>query len=84
MVALNCDPFAGMVKLAQDESLDPSLRGRMYAELAQYIMPKRKSVEMEAKVETVEVKGPDFAALQQKLARAAVGRAPADPARDTA
>ena len=72
---LNCDPFEGMVKLALDDSLDPALRGRMYAELAQYVMPKRKSVEMEAKVETTEIRGPDADTLADKLRRAAAGRA---------
>ena len=73
--SLNCDPFEGMVKLALDDSLDPGLRGRMYAELAQYVMPKRKSVEMEAKVETTEIRGPDADTLADKLRRAAAGRA---------
>lgn len=72
--ALNCDPFEGMVRLAQDEGNDPQLRGRMYAELAQYVFPKRKSVELEAKVETVEHKGPDANDLAAKLERAKAGR----------
>ena len=70
-----CDPFEGMMKLAADVSLDPALRGRMYAELAQYVMPKRKSVEMEAKVETVAIQGPNADSLAEKLKRAGIGRA---------
>lgn len=43
--ALGCDPIEGMARIAQDENNPPDLRGRMYAELAQYIAPKRKSIE---------------------------------------
>lgn len=43
--ALGCDPFDGMAKLAMDPNNTPELRGRMYAELAQYVAPKRKAVE---------------------------------------
>ena len=35
----------GMAKLAADENNSAELRGRMYAELAQYVAPKRKAVE---------------------------------------
>jgi hypothetical protein len=42
---LRCDPITGMAKLAMDESKAPELRGRMYAELAQYVAPKRKALE---------------------------------------
>lgn len=34
-----------MAKLAADENNSAELRGRMYAELAQYVAPKRKAVE---------------------------------------
>ena len=43
--ALGCDPVEGMAKLAADENNSAELRGRMYAELAQYVAPKRKAVE---------------------------------------
>ena len=46
--ALDCDPIAGMAKIAMDISNPPELRGRMYAELAGYVFPKRKAVEMKA------------------------------------
>ena len=42
---LKCDPIEGMVRLARDKNNTPELRGKMYAELAQYVYPKRKSVE---------------------------------------
>lgn len=46
LAALGCDPIEGMAKLAMDECSPPELRGRMYAELAQYIAPKRKSLDV--------------------------------------
>jgi hypothetical protein len=45
LAALKCDPLEGMAKLAMDKSNAPELRGRMYAELAQYVAPKRKALE---------------------------------------
>lgn len=46
LASLGCDPIEGMAKLAMDESSPPELRGRMYAELAQYIAPKRKALDV--------------------------------------
>jgi hypothetical protein len=34
-----------MASIAANETNPPELRGRMYAELAQYVYPKRKAVE---------------------------------------
>jgi hypothetical protein len=45
--SLGCDPIEGMAKLAMDPSNAPELRGRMFAELAQYIAPKRKALEVD-------------------------------------
>jgi hypothetical protein len=45
LAALDCDPLAGMAALAMDEVNAPELRGRMYAELAQYLYPKRRAIE---------------------------------------
>jgi hypothetical protein len=42
---LKCDPIRGMAQIAMDESNEPALRGKMFAELAQYIHPKRKALE---------------------------------------
>lgn len=50
--ALGCDPLEGMAMLAMDSANAPELRGRMYAELAGYVYPKRKAVELAASVET--------------------------------
>jgi hypothetical protein len=43
--ALGCDPIGGMARLAMDDANPPELGGRMFAELAQYVAPKRKAVE---------------------------------------
>ena len=44
--ALGCDPVEGMANIAMDEGNPPELRGRMYAELAQYLYPKRRATEI--------------------------------------
>jgi len=46
--SLGCDPIEGMAKIAMNEANPPELRGRMYAELAGYVAPKRKAVEHSA------------------------------------
>ena len=55
LAALNCDPIAGMARIAMDESNSPELRGRMFSELAQYVAPKRKAVEHSASEGSGEV-----------------------------
>ena len=39
--ARGCDPIEGMVRIAVDENIEPSLRAQMYKELAQYVAPKK-------------------------------------------
>ena len=39
---LTCDPIEGMARIAMDKRRSPELRGRMFAELAQYVYPKRR------------------------------------------
>ncbi len=46
--ALDCEPVAGMAQIAMDERNSVELRGRMYAELAQYVFPKRRATEIKA------------------------------------
>lgn len=46
LAEIGCDPVLGMAKIAMNESASPELRGRMYAELAQYLYPKRKATEI--------------------------------------
>jgi hypothetical protein len=55
--AMGCDPIEGMAMIAMDEGADLSLRAQMYKELAQYIAPKRKAVEMktEGEISLVDV-----------------------------
>jgi hypothetical protein len=43
--ALGCDPIEGMARIAMDESQPMALRASMYRELAQYVAPKRKTLE---------------------------------------
>ena len=55
LATLGCDPIEGMARIAMDESNAPELRGRMFAELAQYVAPKRKAVEHSAEDGTASV-----------------------------
>src|SRR5919206_903670 len=45
LAALRCDPIEGMARIAMDEANPVELRAKMFAELAQYVAPKRKAVE---------------------------------------
>jgi hypothetical protein len=45
LAALNCDPIVAMATLAMDSTLEPALRARVCAELAQYVHPKRRAIE---------------------------------------
>ena len=47
LAELKCDPIEGMATIAAQarEAGDLKLAGSMYAELAQYVAPKRKAVE---------------------------------------
>ena len=42
---LGCDPIEGMARIAMDEAVPIEVRARMFAELAQYIAPKRRAIE---------------------------------------
>jgi hypothetical protein len=52
LAALDCDPIKGMATIALKamEDKDFILAGSMFKELAQYVAPKRKSVEMSTHV----------------------------------
>ena len=55
---LGCDPIEGMAVIAMDPNTDDSLKMQCYKELAQYIAPKRKAIDMEASLDgnvTIEV-----------------------------
>lgn len=43
---LGCDPIRGMAAIAADKRHPIELRAKMYAELAHYVYPKRKAVDM--------------------------------------
>jgi hypothetical protein len=43
---LGCDPISGMAMIAMDVSNPPELRGRLFAELAQYVAPKRRAIDL--------------------------------------
>lgn len=43
---LGCDPIEGMARIAMDESNSIELRAKMLAELAPYIYPKRKTMDI--------------------------------------
>lgn len=45
--ALGCDPIAGMVALAEDIKTETGIRAKLYSELAAYLYPKRKAIEIE-------------------------------------
>jgi len=47
LTALNCDPIEGMAMLAVDPTTSQELKFQAFKELAQYVAPKRKAVEME-------------------------------------
>jgi hypothetical protein len=64
LMKLGCDPIEGLAKIALDPATEVSLKVRCFAELAQYIYPKRKAVDQspensELKV-TVETIGPSI------------------------
>ena len=46
LAALGCDPIEGMAKIVMDPTTDIGLRAQMLKELAQYVAPKRKSIEV--------------------------------------
>ena len=48
---LYCDPIEGMAMIANDTTLDHSLRLQAFKELAQYVAPKRKSVDIDATID---------------------------------
>ena len=45
LAAMGCDPIVGMARIALDKEAPKELRARMFAELAQYVAPKRRAVE---------------------------------------
>jgi len=48
LAELDCDPIEGMAMIAADPTNSNELKFSCYKELAQYIAPKRKAVDMNA------------------------------------
>jgi len=48
---LGCDPIEALAKISMDQSNTPELRFQANKELAQYVAPKRKAIEMDALVD---------------------------------
>ena len=51
LAELDCDPIEGMVTIANDPTSSQELKLQAYKELAQYVAPKRKAVDMTASVD---------------------------------
>jgi hypothetical protein len=47
LIKLGCDPIEGMARIAMDCHNPVELRARMFAELAHYIAPKRKAIQID-------------------------------------
>jgi len=45
LAALGCDPIEGMARIAMNRRVPVAVRARCFAELAQYVYPKRKAIE---------------------------------------
>ena len=48
---LGCDPIEALANISMDTSNTPELRFQANKELAQYIAPKRKAIEMDANLD---------------------------------
>ena len=51
LAELDCDPIEGLVTIANDPTSSQELKRQAYKELAQYVAPKRKAVDMTASVD---------------------------------
>ena len=52
LTKLGCDPIEGLAKIALDPATETVLKVRCFAELAQYIYPKRKAVDLDSSKES--------------------------------
>ena len=77
LAELRCDPIEGLARIAADRSNSPELRGRMYAELAQYVYRKRRAVESRS----VDSEGRDRFPLDIESVRAYMRAVPDDDER---
>lgn len=68
---LGCDPIEGMARIAMDSKSPDDLRGRMCAELANYVYPKRKAIEHSGKGGTELF--PDLTRMRTEITKAMMG-----------
>jgi hypothetical protein len=54
LATLRCDPITGMARIALNKKNPVELRAQMFAELAQYVAPKRKALEHSAEPGLIE------------------------------
>ena len=47
LARMGCDPIEGMARIAMDPQHPVEVRARMYAELAGYVAPKRKAIQLD-------------------------------------
>ena len=52
---LGCDPIEGMARIAMDETNSIDLRAKMLAELAPYIYPKRKTMDISSNTDGLTI-----------------------------
>ena len=45
---MGCDPIEGLARIALDPQTDVTLKVRCFAELAQYVYPKRRAIDFAA------------------------------------
>jgi hypothetical protein len=58
LAKVGCDPLEGLAKIAVDPETKVEIKVRCLAELAQYVYPKRKAVDLDSGPVTVEHIGP--------------------------
>ena len=46
LAKLGCDPIEGLARIALDPETKPEIKVRCFSELAQYLYPKRKAVDV--------------------------------------
>ena len=50
LAEMGCDPIVEMIKIAMDKTAPLDLRARLYAELAEYVAPKRNAIDVAAEL----------------------------------
>ena len=46
LARMGCDPIEGLATIAMDEEIETGLRLKAYAELAKYVHPQKKAMEL--------------------------------------